>query len=317
MYDPDTGALKGAPRMCAPSKKKKKKKKKEEEEEEELGACGQPSPSFDKADFPLHPVRLREVSGFLFVGSATAAAATATTTTGQGGDTNAANAAPCDLSDSLGNLPRLLFDQWPMEDLVTVGRATYDVKCNWKFLLENTSETYHTAYVHRSTLGAMDSSTLGAMKSETESGVGSDESSSDEVPWGDWSGVYVPGDRSIVPLKGEDAPFPAFQRKTFFVSVFPTLQVNLTHDCAWWMRMLPTSEDRTLVTQGFLFPRATTELPGFQEKLEPYLRRWHLAVVEDNEISENQQLGAGSFEASFPGPAAYADLVSSCCAACN
>ena len=46
-------------------------------------------------------------------------------------------------------------------------------------------------------------------------------------------------------------------------------------------------------------------MDGFEEHLENYIERWDLAVVEDNEISENQQVGASSLAYS-PGP--YADL---------
>lgn len=116
-------------------------------------------------------------------------------------------------------------------------------------------------------------------------------------PIGDWDAVHVPGDRSVVPLPGEAAPFPEVASETFFTNMFPSLQLNVTHDCAWWMRMLPLAVDRTLVTQGFLFPKSTVEgmAPAeFEEHLKPYRYRWDLAVREDNEISENQQRGVSS-----------------------
>ena len=55
--------------------------------------------------------------------------------------------------------------------------------------------------------------------------------------------MHVPGDRSIVPLPCEPAPFAELadlSASTLFVSLFPTLQLNVTRDCAWWMRVLPT-----------------------------------------------------------------------------
>lgn len=110
-------------------------------------------------------------------------------------------------------------------------------------------------------------------------------------------------DRSIVPMPGEAAPFPNVADATFFTSLFPSAQLNLTTDCAWWMRLLPHPKhvDRTRVSLGFLFPRATAAMPGFDELLQPYLRRWDVAVREDNEISVNQQHGLAS-PASTPGP---------------
>ena len=62
----------------------------------------------------------------------------------------------------------------------------------------------------------------------------------------------------------------------------------------WWMRMLPLAVDRTRVTLGFCFPRATVELPHFDEVFERYKVRWATAVGEDNGISANQQAGLRS-----------------------
>ena len=113
-------------------------------------------------------------------------------------------------------------------------------------------------------------------------------------PVGQWDAVRVKAHRSIVPFPKEAAPFPEVADKTYFVNLFPSVQINLTRDCAWWMRMLPSSPEKTHVQMGFLFPKETTEMPNFEAMLAPYLHRWHVAVVEDNEISENQQTGAYS-----------------------
>ena len=51
---------------------------------------------------------------------------------------------------------------------------------------------------------------------------------------------------------------------------------------------MPDGPTATTVTLGFLFPRATVALPAFEELLQPYLRRWEIAVEEDNAISANQ-----------------------------
>merc|ERR1719152_106054 len=40
---------------------------------------------------------------------------------------------------------------------------------------------------------------------------------------------------------------------------------------------------------GFCFPEPTTKLPKFPAVLDKYLKRWHIAVLEDNAISCNQQ----------------------------
>merc|ERR1719253_2056749 len=125
-------------------------------------------------------------------------------------------------------------------------------------------------------------------------------------PVGAWDAIHVPYERSVVPLPDEAAPFPEVAPTTFFTNIFPTLQLNITKDCAWWMRMLPISKTKTKVVQGFLFPKATTQMPDFQTLVQPYLHRWRLAVTEDNDICENQQVAAVSTTANPPGP--YSDL---------
>ena len=49
------------------------------------------------------------------------------------------------------------------------------------------------------------------------------------------------------------------------------------------MRILPVSEAETRVTLGFCFPRDTVARPRFNEEVAAYVRRWHIAVSEDNE----------------------------------
>jgi phenylpropionate dioxygenase-like ring-hydroxylating dioxygenase large terminal subunit len=100
---------------------------------------------FNKKDWPLMQVRLQEYRGFLFI--------------------TGTDATP-PLDATLGNLG-LAIGEWPFEDFgnghasqtdvldtvtfvalraATVGRREYLVECNWKFIMQNTSETYHTSY---------------------------------------------------------------------------------------------------------------------------------------------------------------------------
>lgn len=222
---------------------------------------------FEKKDFPLHELRLDVVAGFVFV--------------------NASQQAP-NLQESIGNLPELVLDRHPaLEGMVTVARREYTCNTNWKFLFENTAETYHTSFVHGATLGPMTSQSV-----EDATGI---------APTGNWDAAKVHTSRSVVPMPAEEAVFPVVSEDTHFVNVFPSVQINLTTDCAWWMRMLPTSTSTTRVTMGFLFPQATVDMDGFDGLVKPYLHRWDVAVREDNEISENQQDGAES-KNFVPGP---------------
>jgi Rieske 2Fe-2S family protein len=217
---------------------------------------------FDEDDIRLSPVRFDTLHGFIFVCASNNAKS---------------------LSEYLGDLPEKL-PEWFGRDgaakgMVCAGRRSYDVPCNWKFIYENTCETYHTSVVHRASLGPMKSSPM-------------------EPHRGYWDGVRVPSERTIIPLptdfEGNMEPLPTFTNKSCFINIFPSLQINSTWDCLWWMNTIPTSESSTRIEMGFCFPAATTKLDLFPSRLERYLHRWHTAVMEDNEISLNQQRGVRS-----------------------
>jgi len=228
---------------------------------------------FTESDWQLAPVRVDIFHGFIFV-------------------CVDKKAAP--LLKVLGDLPDH-FKPWfgpggKAQDMVCAGRREYIVDCNWKFLMENTCETYHTAVVHKSSLGPMKS-----------------EPAAPHV--GDWDAVNVPTKRSVVPLpddfEGQQFPLPAFTNKTAFINLFPSTQVNVTWDCLWWMQILPLGPEKSHVQMGFCFPKETTKLDSFPQVFERYKHRWHVAVCEDNEISLNQQRGVRS---KFRVPGRYAPL---------
>ena len=56
---------------------------------------------------------------------------------------------------------------------------------------------------------------------------------------------------------------------------------------------------------GFCFPRPTLKLPRFPGVFKEYLKRWHMAVSEDNDISLNQERGVRS---AFRKPGRYCQL---------
>lgn len=217
---------------------------------------------FDEDNIRLTPVRLETFHGFIFVN-------------------HREGAKP--LAESLGDLPEKL-PEWFGADgeaqrMVCVARRSYDVPCNWKLIFENTCETYHTSVVHKGSLGPMKSRPM-------------------EPHVGDWDGVRVPTERSIVPLpsefEGDNAPLPTFTNKSAFINLFPSLQINVTWDCLWWMSTRPTGENSTHIDMGFCFPAQTTKLDIFPSRLERYLHRWNMAVKEDCDISMNQTRGLRS-----------------------
>ena len=61
--------------------------------------------------------------------------------------------------EHLGDLPDRLASHQP-DQMRCTWTVTLEPACNWKLILENAMETYHTGIVHRDTVGAQTSRDL-------------------------------------------------------------------------------------------------------------------------------------------------------------
>ena len=85
---------------------------------------------FDPAEFGLHPVALDTWGGWIFVNASPERVAAGHT-----------------LAAQLGEIPGRIA-RYPLADLRTARRIVYDVRANWKVIVENYNECYHCAGVH-------------------------------------------------------------------------------------------------------------------------------------------------------------------------
>jgi phenylpropionate dioxygenase-like ring-hydroxylating dioxygenase large terminal subunit len=225
---------------------------------------------FDMRELGLKTIRLETWGGFMFVNF----------------DPDAQS-----LRDYLGELPDK-FASYKFADMICTRRTDYKIACNWKLLIENAHEDYHTQTVHRSSLG----------NQVTEP---------EENPIGNWDAIFLPLDRSVAVLPGEAPRFPhidGLQGKlkggTYFTLLYPATQFACVQDCMWWIRVMPEGPTRCSVNFGFCFPKSTAARPGFAMEVEPYYRRWDIGIAEDNETGELQQEGLASvlYE---PGPMSW------------
>jgi phenylpropionate dioxygenase-like ring-hydroxylating dioxygenase large terminal subunit len=228
------------------------------------------TPGFDKDGYGLIPVRLETWEGFVFL--------------------NFDNTAPS-LLDDLGNLPDLLRSH-RMHEMVCTWRFDVEAHCNWKLLVENATETYHTGTVHAATVGAQKSISFPAI--------------------GQWMGLQVLSAGSIAALDGR-AALPHIEglseqarQGTFFVFLHPTTQFACAQDCVWWLTTRPVAPDRTVLSIGGCFPKAFTELPDFTALALPYYERWERVAREDIGILEHLQIACGSAHY-VPGPLSWRD----------
>jgi phenylpropionate dioxygenase-like ring-hydroxylating dioxygenase large terminal subunit len=185
-----------------------------------------------------------------------------------------------DLMTHLGDFPAK-FASHKLGDMVTVGHDSYDVRCNWKLLLENALEDYHTASVHGTSIGT--------------------QQSFPEAVAGECEIVCVPSDRALGVLLDQATDFPHIPglteeaaQRSYFTLVYPNTQFCMTQDSAWWLTVLPTGPDSCRLDMGYCFPKQTLARSDFESQAPKYIERWRLTAKEDIEILEVQQKGLAS-----------------------
>jgi choline monooxygenase len=226
---------------------------------------------FDRTENGLVPLRMDSWAGFIFATYNKEAPA---------------------LIDCLGDLPRRMASH-KLHDMACTWRITLEPNCNWKLILENAMETYHTGVVHKDSVGAQQSRTLPTR--------------------GDWLCIQVISGRSIATLPGTQPPFPVIEdldddarQGTYFTVLHPALQFAVAQDCMWWLNVTPLAHDRSLLEIGGCFPKQALDDPDFVAKAKPYYDRWELVGREDVGILEKQQKALGSV-AYRPGPLSWRD----------
>jgi len=219
---------------------------------------------FDVKNYSLSPVTLSSWAGFLFV--------------------RFSDDGPS-LQEWLGNMPSFFKDYEPA-DLKCVRRVSFDVGANWKFLMENALETYHTGTVHRETLGRQQSEPVA-----TE---------------GHWSclRVFVAGKQTLSVLREQEGALPVNPHiprerttSTYFTNIYPCTQFVFAPDSMWWLAVRPQSVNQSRLEVGSCFTEDVISRDDFEEKVQAYFERWDTATPEDNAICEAQQ--SGSHTASF------------------
>lgn len=228
---------------------------------------------FDRQRYGLREIRAEAWGGFLFVSY------------NDGGPS---------LAEHLGDFPER-FASYRCDELVCTKRVSYAVACNWKLLLENALEDYHTSSVHRASIGVQV-----AVRVPTR---------------GHWELLVVDGTAPVGVLPGETSPFswidglagPA-RRCSQFTIVYPNTQFCFTQDCVWWLSTTPLAPDRTRLDVGYCFPAETARRPGFESDADAYYRRWSTTAEEDIAISERQQMGLRA-RLRTPGPLSWKDEV--------
>jgi choline monooxygenase len=213
---------------------------------------------FDRAAHALAPVRMEVWQGFIFLNFDPAAAP---------------------LLEHLGDLPDVL-GSYRFDEMICTWSAEIACRCNWKLLVENALEAYHTGSVHAATVGPQREEIIPTR--------------------GDWVCLQVLSERSVAVLT-EQPPFPPIdgldqqaRKGTYFTMILPATQFACAQDAMWWLAMRPVAADRTILSLGGCFPRSTAARPDFEQHAQAYYDRWQRVAQEDVGILEAQQRGLAS-----------------------
>lgn len=188
--------------------------------------------------------------------------------------------APRPLMDHLGNLPDR-FASHQLDQMRCTWTLDLVANCNWKLVLENAMETYHTGTVHRDTVGA-----------QVQRPIATE---------GDWLCMQVLSENSIGTLDPTSPPFPAIttldadaRQGTYFSLMHPACQFAVAQDCMWWLNVTPINQAQSHIELGGCFPKETIALSDFTSRALAYEERWERVAREDIGILERQQKALSS-----------------------
>jgi glycine betaine catabolism A len=219
------------------------------------------SDGFDKADYPLVPVRIAEWQGWVFANAS-------------------GEAVP--FEEHVGNLGDMIGNHGAGE-LVTAARQDYEVEANWKILVENYHECYHCPSIHPELCK-----------------VSPPKSGEDHESRGAWVGgsMELEDHAETMSLTGESfAPrLPLLaagqEREVYYYQIFPNLLISPHPDYVMTHRLTPVAPDRTHVECEWLFSREATGTEGFDPSYATEF--WHITNGQDWRACEAVQRGVSS-----------------------
>jgi Rieske 2Fe-2S family protein len=215
---------------------------------------------FDPDGFGLHPVGIDTWGGFLFLHLTPQAATPA-------------------LRDSLGAAVGRV-SRYPLDGLVVGDRREYDVRANYKVVLENYNECYHCAGVHPELVRLVPAFGRGGADLDWEDGI----------PHRDGAWTFTASGTS------DRAPFPglddAEKVRHKGELLYPNLMLSLSADHVAAFTLWPVAADRTRIVCDLLFAPEEVARPGFDPS--DAVDFWDLVNGQDWAVCESVQRGMSS-----------------------
>jgi glycine betaine catabolism A len=217
-------------------------------------------PDVEKASFGLHTVHVREWLGYVWVSLAAQPPSFEETVQSA-------------VVTRLGDLDSI--DHYDVENLALGKRIRYDVRANWKLIVENFMECYHCATIHPELVEVLPEFAGGYA---AQYYVGHGALFGEEI-----QGFTVDGSPGLAPIP---TLAPEQDRRYYAVTIRPQVFINLVPDHVIIHRMFPLAVDRTVVECDWLF------LPSEVERgadLAPSVELFDRVNRQDFEACERTQ----------------------------
>lgn len=223
---------------------------------------------FREADYPLNAVAAHVWDGHIFINL---------------------SARPISFAEHLAGLDKK-FRPWRMEELQMVERRVYQLKANWKLIIQNYSECLHCPIVHpllqkfshyMSGDNEPPQPTYLGGRMDLREGVNS------LTMDGTTNRCCLPG------LSGED------QRHVYYYCLLPNFLLNLHPDYMLTFTLWPRAVDQTEIICEWHFHPDEIRKPGFNPKNA--VEFWDITNKQDWELSDMAQRGISS-RSYQPGP---------------
>ena len=222
-------------------------------------------PELEEAERGLLPVHVREWLGYVWVCLA---------------------AAPPDFEESVVSQVTERFgdaetiQRYGLEGLEVGRRIEYDVRGNWKLIVENFMECYHCANLHPELVAVIPEFRRG-FPTQHKKGYGAEFGA-------DIKGFTFDGREGFGPLEGLQAEQ---DRHYYGMTVLPQLVINLVPDHAIVHRIFPVAADRTVVRCDWLF---APDVVNGDHDLGPSIELFHRVNTQDFGAVEGCQPSMGS-----------------------
>jgi glycine betaine catabolism A len=223
---------------------------------------------FREADYPLNPVASAVWDGHIFINL---------------------SARPIPFSEHLAGLD-IKFAPWRMQELQMVERRIYQLKANWKLIIQNYSECLHCPIVHP-LLNKQSHYMSGDNEPAQPTYLGGRMDLRDGV-----QSLTMDGTSSRCNLPGLSSDD---QRHVYYYCILPNFFLNLHPDYMLTFTMWPRAENHTEIICEWHFHPDEINKAGFSAK--DAVEFWDITNKQDWELSGMAQIGISS-KGYQPGP---------------